>query len=115
MAGFGRREIEYMQALCTYNKYIECYSVYIESPLDSKISYRVVLVFVEQFLVSVQTVLLEQSILYARKSYDNSNMVFYAKLRIRFRWIFVGFVNDFPKLKNKSGFSEGSDLDSDLV
>ena len=27
MAGFGRREIEYMQALCIYNKYIECYSV----------------------------------------------------------------------------------------
>ena len=27
MADFGRREIEYMQALCIYNKYIECYSV----------------------------------------------------------------------------------------
>ena len=27
MAGFERREIEYMQALCIYNKYIECYSV----------------------------------------------------------------------------------------
>ena len=28
MAGFGRREIEYMQAICIYNKYIECYSVH---------------------------------------------------------------------------------------
>ena len=27
MAGFGRREIEYMHALCIYNKYIEFYSV----------------------------------------------------------------------------------------
>ena len=27
MAGFGRREIELMQALCIYNRYIECYSV----------------------------------------------------------------------------------------
>ena len=27
MAGFGRREIEYMQALCIFNKYIEFYSV----------------------------------------------------------------------------------------
>ena len=27
MAGFGRREIEYMQALCIYNIYIEYYSV----------------------------------------------------------------------------------------
>ena len=27
MTGFGRRDIEYMQALCIYNKYIECYSV----------------------------------------------------------------------------------------
>ena len=27
MAGFGRREIEYMHALCIYSKYIECYSV----------------------------------------------------------------------------------------
>ena len=27
MAGFGRREIEHMQALCIYNKCIECYSV----------------------------------------------------------------------------------------
>ena len=27
MAGFGRREIEHMQALCIYNRYIECYSV----------------------------------------------------------------------------------------
>ena len=27
MAGFGRREIEYMQSLCIYNRYIECYSV----------------------------------------------------------------------------------------
>ena len=29
MAGFGRREIEYIQALCIYNKYKECYSVII--------------------------------------------------------------------------------------
>ena len=29
MAGFGRREIKYMQALCIYNIYIECYSVII--------------------------------------------------------------------------------------
>ena len=27
MAGFRRREIEYMQALCIYDIYIECYSV----------------------------------------------------------------------------------------
>ena len=27
MAGFGSREIEYMQALCIYNIYIEGYSV----------------------------------------------------------------------------------------
>ena len=27
MAGFGRREIEYMQALSIYEKYTECYSV----------------------------------------------------------------------------------------
>ena len=27
MAGFGRREIEYMQALCIFNIYIEYYSV----------------------------------------------------------------------------------------
>ena len=27
MAGFGRREIELMQSLCIYNRYIECYSV----------------------------------------------------------------------------------------
>ena len=27
MAGFARREIEYMQALCIYNIYIEYYSV----------------------------------------------------------------------------------------
>ena len=27
MAGFGRREIEYMQGLCIYYMYIECYSV----------------------------------------------------------------------------------------
>ena len=27
MAGFGRREIEHMQALCIYNRYIESYSV----------------------------------------------------------------------------------------
>ena len=30
MAGFGRREIEYMQDLCIYNKYTECYSVRIQ-------------------------------------------------------------------------------------
>ena len=30
MAGFGRREIEYMQALCIHNKYIEYYSVIIQ-------------------------------------------------------------------------------------
>ena len=33
MAGFGRREIEYMQALCIYNKYLECYSVWYLSKL----------------------------------------------------------------------------------
>ena len=38
MAGFGRREIEYMQALCIYNKYIECYSVL--STLLSRSGYR---------------------------------------------------------------------------
>ena len=27
MAGFGRREIDFIQALCIYNRYIECYSV----------------------------------------------------------------------------------------
>ena len=31
MAGFGRREIEYMQALYIYNKYIESYSVLAEN------------------------------------------------------------------------------------
>ena len=29
MAGFGRREIKYMQALCIYDIYIEYYSVYV--------------------------------------------------------------------------------------
>ena len=27
MAGFGRRKIKYMQALCIHNIYIKCYSV----------------------------------------------------------------------------------------
>ena len=35
MAGFGRGEIEYMQALCIYNRYIECYSVYTTQYPDS--------------------------------------------------------------------------------
>ena len=32
MAGFGRREIEYMQALCIYKIYIEYYSVDLSYP-----------------------------------------------------------------------------------
>ena len=39
MAGFGRREIEYMQALCIYNRYIDCYSVVLAyCHADSKIA-----------------------------------------------------------------------------
>ena len=38
MAGFGRREIEYMQALCIYNKcIIECYTVYHSLKCDQQI------------------------------------------------------------------------------
>ena len=29
MTGFGRRDIEDMQALCIYNIYIECYSLFL--------------------------------------------------------------------------------------
>ena len=36
MAGFARRDIKYMQALCTYNIYIGCYwSVHCTRPLKS--------------------------------------------------------------------------------
>ena len=34
MAGFGRREIELMQALCIYNIYIEYYSVAVSQEKD---------------------------------------------------------------------------------
>ena len=41
MAGFGRRDIEYMQALCIHKIYIECYSVdisYIKYNIDVALS-----------------------------------------------------------------------------
>ena len=40
MAGFGRREIEYMQALCIYNIYIEYYSVILSNMTKVKESIK---------------------------------------------------------------------------
>ena len=83
--------------------------------IGSEVFLLVVLVFVVQFLVSVQTVLLEQSVLCARKLYD----------KIKCSPVQIGnavpagsgyfFVESISEAHIKVRFFEGSNLDSVLV